>query len=78
MIRAQILFPPEMYDKIKAEAQLQNTSISNVVRKSINKTIIKKQKNGREILLAMAKEAGTSDTAPKDLGANDDYLYKLP
>jgi len=77
MIRAQILFPPEMYDKIKAEAQLQNTSISNVVRKSINKTVIKKQKNGREILLAMAKEAISDPSIPTDLSANDDYLYKL-
>lgn len=78
MIRTQILLTPELYEEVKAEAQRKKTSISSVVRESVHKTLVKKKKSSRDILLAMAAEAASDPNIPRDLSSNDDYLYKLP
>ena len=76
MIRAQILFPQEMYEQIKYEAKRKKTSISAVVRKSVKTTIGKKSKNGGMILRDMAKGLAFSDpNIPSDLSTNDEYIY---
>ena len=75
MIRAQILFTPELYEELKNEAERKQESISSLVREAVALKVMKKKKSGREILLGMAKHAFSASRAPRDLSTNDEYLY---
>lgn len=75
MIRTQVLLTPTLYELLKLRAQEESISLSAVVRKALDKLLRPKKKTGGEILLEMAKHAGSNPKAPKDLATNDKYLY---
>lgn len=75
MIRTQILLTPTLYELFKMKAQEEGKSLSVIVRQAVEKLLRPKKKTGGEILLEMAKHAGSNPKAPKDLATNDEYLY---
>jgi hypothetical protein len=76
MIRAQILFDPDLFDQLNYSAQVQGVSKSFLVRKAVAALIGKKVKTGKKILQDMAKHSVSCPKAPRDLSTNEDYLYK--
>lgn len=77
MKRTQIYLPHDLYAQLKAIAQQESTSVSEVVRKNLTDKIREKKHSGVNTLLSLA-EIGKKwkIKAPKDLSANlDYYLY---
>lgn len=75
MVRAQILFTPDLYEELKLAAQQRRESISSIVREAVKKDIRSQQKKGKNILELLAKHAVSCPSAPRDLSTNDSYLY---
>lgn len=83
MLRTQIYLPYAQVRALKEAAAEGNTSVSEVVRQSIDNTLIKKKKirekykNTGEWLLSLALDARKRGVeGPHDLAKNmDKYLY---
>jgi hypothetical protein len=77
MIRTQVLLTETQYELAKRHAAMKGMSLSAFVRRALDKVLAKKKsKSPASVLLEMAKDSVKG--LPKDLGSNDDYLYKLP
>lgn len=75
MVRTQIMLTPTLYELLKMRAQEEGVSLSALVRQALEKLLRPHKKTGGQILLEMAKHAGSNPKAPKDLATNDEYLY---
>ena len=78
LIRTQILLPKEIYDQLKLEAAIRDTSMSKLVSQAVGEKIINKNKkkiNARDAIEYMIDHAYRGQKAPRDLSVNDDYLY---
>lgn len=80
MIRTQIYLTPKQHSSLKKKANLENSTVSEQIRKIIEADMEdnKKQRiNTGEWLLSMAKKAEKMGfSGPKDLSSNiDKYLY---
>lgn len=75
LIRTQFLLPEEVYDQLKLEAMIKETSMSKIVVSSIKANLTKKKMTGIEFLQYLAKNSYKGKNVPKDLSSNDDYLY---
>jgi len=77
MIRTQILLTPILAEELRILAKSEQKSISATARELLAKAInLKKGKKcAGDTLLEMAKN--TVSGGPKDLSANDDYLYRI-
>ena len=74
MQRTNMYFPQEMIHKLKAVAQKEDKSVTDLVRDFVEIGLEKKVKPGASVLLSMAKNAKKSGR--KDLaGKHDHYLY---
>lgn len=76
MTRTQFLLPTDVYNQLKLEAAIQETSMSHLVVDSIKKHImVNKKMTGQEFLKYLAKNAKRGVKTPRDLSTNDNYLY---
>ena len=83
MLRTQIYLPENQIRQLKKIAAESNISLSEVVRRVVNKIILgngvktNKQQNTGQWLNQLAKEAkNLGSKGPKDLASNvDKYLY---
>lgn len=89
MIRTQIYLPENQIEKLKEIAYRQKLSVSEIIRRTVDETIIRKKKTAKvkkpktkyknvgEWLLAQARMAERMHwRGPKDLATNmDKYLY---
>jgi hypothetical protein len=75
LIRTQFLLPQDIYEHLKLEATINETSMSKIVVDSIKMNIPKKKRSGIEFLKYLATNSHNSKKIPKDLSTNDDYLY---
>lgn len=81
MKRTQLYLPPETHYKIAREAELQHTTMAEVMRQYIEMGVegkLSTRKQGAAHLLSLAKRVHARGIrGPKDLAENlDEYLYK--
>ncbi len=75
MIRTQVYIPDELYESAKATAQLQNTTISKLIRLGLEMALKQKIKggNGKRLLENLSKIGKGIPSAEAALNHNDIY-----
>lgn len=76
LVRTQIMMPENVYDSLRLEATLRQTSMSKLVVGAIGKSLFggKMKVSGVESLSKLVDKA-YKGKIPADLGTNDEYLY---
>ena len=74
MIRTQILLPESVFNELKLMASTERRSISDIVREALT-LLLNDEKDGKETLGQLVKDAFSSKNTPRDLSTNDEYLY---
>jgi predicted transcriptional regulator len=75
MKRTTIMLPDELLFRAQQQARISNSSMAELIRKSLEKTLNEEQKKWKEDSF-FADKAVWKGRAPKDLSTNiDKYLY---
>lgn len=77
--RTNIYLPDEMIAFLKAQAEMEKVTMSDIVRRELARTIRQKKTNWAQSLLELSKRAPTPKIKIHDLSKRHDYyLYIEP